>query len=210
MNANRPKRAYNRRVEPAPPQSHPEVVLAVMDEAIAPSVARPDMRAEPRPAMREESSRDRAARRAAEIMGHLPDENEAVDPYDVSELQPDGYAYQWKVKTVLGQELPQRQLQQAKTGWEAVPAGRHPELMPHGWKGSAIEREGLILMERPTVIEEEMQRRERKEARDLVRGNAEKLSGVPEGQFARVDGKGRPTAKLSKTYSPVDIPSDAG
>lgn len=210
MNANRPKRAYHRRPDAVSAPSAPEVVLAVMDEAIAPSVPRPEMRADPRPAMREESSRDRAAKRAAQILGHLPDENEASDSYNVSELQPDGFTYQWKVRTVLGQELPQRQLEQAKTGWEAVPAGRHPELMPHGWTGSAIEREGLILMERPTVIEDEMKRRERKEARDLVRGNTEKLSGVPEGQFARVDAQGKPNVKLSQKYSPVDIPGDAG
>ena len=207
MNANRPKRAYHRHAPEASPVARADEAVAVMDEAVTP---RPEMRAEQRPAMREESSRDRAARRASEIEGHLPDENEAIDAFNVSALQPDGFNYQWKVRTVLGQELPQRQLEQAKYGWESVPASRHPELMPHGWKGQMIEREGLVLMERPTVIEEEMKRRERKEARDLVKGNQEKLSGVPQGQFARVDGEGRPTAKVAKAYSPVDIPSDAG
>ena len=204
MNANRPKRAYHRRApDPAPPQSAPEVVLAVMDEAIAPA-ARPEKRADPRLAMREESSRDRAARRAAEIAGHLPDENEAVDAFDVSGLQPEGFRYQWKMRTILGQEFPQRQLEQAKHGWEAVPASRHPQLMPHGWKGSDIEREGLVLMERPTVIQEEMERRERKEARDLVQGNREKLGEASPGEFARRN------VTLKNTYTPVDIPGDAG
>lgn len=202
----RPTRPYNRRA----PENTGTTLAAEIAEVAEQVIDRPEMRAEPRPAMREESSRDRAAKRAAEIMGHLPDENEASDAYNVSELQPDGFTYQWKVRTVLGQELPQRQLEQAKTGWEAVPANRHPELMPHGWTGSAIEREGLILMERPTVIEDEMKRRERKEARDLVKGNNEKLSGVPDGQFARVDGEGRPNVKLKQQYAPVDIPGDAG
>lgn len=208
MNANRPKRSYQRR---APIEARraseggiglADAAVAVMDEAVTP---RPEMRADPRPAMREESSRDRAARRAAEILGHLPDENEAHDTFDVSELQPDGFRYQWKMRTILGQEFPQRQLEQAKHGWEPVPASRHPQLMPHGWKGSDIEREGLVLMERPAVIQEEMERRERKDARDLVQGNREKLGEANAGEFSRDR-----NVTLKKSYSPVDIPGDAG
>ena len=80
MNANRPKRAYHRHAPEASPVARADEAVAVMDEAVTP---RPEMRAEQRPAMREESSRDRAARRASEILGHMPDDNDAAEKFRV-------------------------------------------------------------------------------------------------------------------------------
>jgi hypothetical protein len=218
MNANRPKRAYHRRApEPAPPQSAPDVVLAVMDaahEALEapgplPGAPRPEMRADPRPAMREESSRERAARRAAEIMGNLPDSEDA-DKFNVASLQPDDFTYEWKMRTVTGKEFPQQQIELAKYGWEAVPASRHPELMPRGWTGQTIEQEGLVLMERPKVITDKIKARDRANALAPIQNMKEKLAGVAPGQFARVDAHGNTNVKVAKAYTPVDIPGDAG
>lgn len=204
----RPTRAYNRRtpLESTISAVEPEEAVALMDEG----VHRPEMRAEPRPAMREESSRDRAARRAAEIMGHMPDDNDGVDKFRIDPADvPEGFTYEWKRHTTLGAEDPSYQVSLAQFGWEAVPLDRHPEFMPSGWKGP-IEREGMRLMERPAAITEKVRQRDLRNAMAPVQGMKEKLSGAPQGQFARVDGNGNPTAKVAKAFSPVSIPGDAG
>jgi hypothetical protein len=208
MNANRPKRAYHRHAPEASPVARADEAVAVMDEAVTP---RPEMRAEQRPAMREESSRDRAARRASEILGHMPDDNDAADKFRVDPVDvPDGFTYEWKRHTTLGAQDPSYQVSLSQYGWEPVPVSRHPQFMPSGWKGQMIEREGMVLYERPAAITEKIRERDRREAMAPIQGMKEKLSGVPQGQFARVDGEGRPTAKVAKAYSPVDIPGDAG
>src|SRR5215469_4695105 len=83
---------------------------------------------------REESPRERAARRAAEIMGHLDaslDEGQdelALDGITI----PDGWSYEWKRQTVYGKSDPAYDTRLARTGWEPVPSERHPQMMPKG------------------------------------------------------------------------------
>jgi hypothetical protein len=96
-------------------------------------------RAEMRSDMREEDPRSRASRRAQELRDHLGGMEEGEDRFRVDAADiPDGWAYEWKRRTVFGKEDPAYQVQVARTGWEPVPASRHPNMMPTGW----------ILMER--------------------------------------------------------------
>ena len=73
------------------------------------------------------------------------------DPFDFKARgikAPDGWTYEWKVKTIYNWDHIQHQVNLARNGWEAVPAERHDGLyMPKGHQGP-IEYGGQILMER--------------------------------------------------------------
>jgi len=168
---------------------------------------RPDQRPE---GAHEESSRERAARRAAEIMGHLEGAlDEGTDELDLSGVQvPDGWTYEWKRKTVYGKEDPSYDTKLARTGWEAVPANRHPSMMPKGHRGE-ITREGLVLMERPKVITDRVKQIMYDRARGAVRLKEQQLNEGPPGTFERVDERGRPMVKVKTSHSPVVLPEVA-
>jgi len=176
---------------------------AVADEA---PISRPEMRAP----LREEDPRTRAARRAAEIMEHLGgDMDDGTDEFYVSPNDiPTGWSYEWKTKSVLGLENPAEMVQLARTGWEAVPAARHPAYMPAGSKDATIERKGMILMERPMEITEQARQIELRKARNQVRQKEAQLSAAPEGQFGRQKSDGSGLVKISKSYEPISIPSE--
>lgn len=164
---------------------------------------RPNMR-EP---MREESSAARAARRALELEGvGVGDESTEQDKYHIdASVIPDGWAYQWKMQSVLGKEDPGYQTNIERGGWEAVPASRHPEMMPLGGNYKTIDRDGMRLYERPQSIDDKVRARNDKAARDQVRQKEVQLGAAPDGQFGR-DNKGSPLVKVGKSYEAVPIP----
>jgi hypothetical protein len=166
-----------------------------------------DARADSRPDMRADDPRARAEQRAAELRGHLGDMDEGtddfyIDPKDV----PDGWSYEWKRHTTLGQEDPAYQVQIARRGWTAVPADRHPSYMPDNGRFKTIDRKGMVLMERPQSISDEARDIELRKARNQVRQKEAQLNSVPEGQFERDDPRVR--ANVKKSYTPVEIPKD--
>jgi hypothetical protein len=114
---------------------------------------------------------------------------------------PDGWDYQWKLKSVLNQDDIDRIRQNELNGWEEVPLDRHPELMPRGWKGNTIEVGGLVLMERPKVFTDEARAEERRAAREAV---VTKEAQMREG---RANDLGRREVnRFSKTRGPIDVP----
>jgi hypothetical protein len=178
-------------------------------EALAAAVngesTRPDMRGGDAP--HELSSRERAEQRAAEIMGHLEgalDEGNdelALDQIDI----PEGWTYEWKRQTVYGRSDPAYDTRLARTGWEAVPADRHPSMMPKGHRGE-ITRDGLVLMERPKAITDRVRKIMYERARGAVRMKEQQLTEAPQGTFERVDERGRSMARIKTSHSPVAIP----
>jgi hypothetical protein len=177
-------------------------IEALAAEMVEP--ARPPLRPE---GAHEESSRDRAARRAAEIIGHLEgalDEGQDELALDTIAV-PDGWTYEWKRQTVFGKSDPAYDTKLARTGWEPVPADRHPAMMPKGTRGQ-ITRDGLVLMERPKVITDRVKQIMYERARGAVRLKEQQLNESPQGTFERVDERGRPTARVRTTHSPVEIP----
>jgi hypothetical protein len=160
------------------------------------------------PAAREESPRDRAARRAAELRGHLGDMNQGTDDFFVPpEYIPDGWSYEWKRKTNVGMEDPAYQVALARMGWEPVPAARHPSMMPDGNKYLTIERKGMILMERPLEITEESRQIDRNNARNQIRQKEAQLSSAPDGGLGHRD-HAQVKPKISKSYEAIPIPKD--
>jgi hypothetical protein len=171
--------------------------------AEAPQNAPP--RAEMRPPMREEDPRARAARRAQELRDHRGSLDDGTDDFYVDpSAVPPGWDYEWKRKTVMGAEDPAYQVALMRAGWEPVPASRHPEMMPDRGHFATIERKGMILMERPKEITDEMRELELRKARQQVRQKEQQLNSAPEGQFGRDHAQVRP--KINKSYEAIPIP----
>ena len=201
--------APRRRRQPQPIDI-PEMEAPSPVEAQAPVEAPPEesSRRNMRPAMREEDPRVRAARRAAEVRNNIGTMDEGPDKFFIDQSKvPAGWSYEWKRKTVLGQEDPSYMVQLERMGWEPVPASRHPSYMPDGGRYNTIERDGMILMERPAELTEEARKVELKRARNQVRQKEAQLNSSPDGQFGR-DNKGSPMAKISKSYESIPIPEE--
>lgn len=158
-----------------------------------------------RPAMREEDPRAAAAKRAAELRGHLGDVVEGQDDFYVPMDEiPDGWTYEWKRHTTYGQEDPAYQIQLARSGWEAVPASRHPWMMPHNTSSQTILRKGMILMQCPTEIVVERQQAGLRKARLQVRHKEAQIAGTPDGTMTRDDARVRP--QIKKSYEAMPVP----
>lgn len=178
-------------------------VAEVEEIVVETPIERPSMRAE----MREESPAERAKRRAAEIRGHLNGIDEGTDEFYIDpSMIPDGWAYEWKRRLLLGAEDPSHNVALYRMGWEPVPVSRHPEMMPRDWAGQTIERKGMILMERPLELVEEARQIERRKAVNQVRDKEAQIAGTPDGTLTRDHAQARPSIK--KGYEPIPIPKD--
>lgn len=169
---------------------------------------RPSMR--PETPVVEESPRERAARRAAELREHRNgDLDDGTDEFYIEPgVIPDGWTYEWKVRTILGAEDPAHQVKLARDGWESVPLSRHPEMMPAGYKGgNEITRKGMVLMERPSEITSEVRAMELRRARLQVKAKEEQLSASRPGEFERSN-KGDDLVKVRKSYEAMPIPEE--
>jgi hypothetical protein len=177
-------------------------VIAEKVAAAAPTLERASMR----PELREEDPRARAAARAAKIRGDNGGMDEGTDEFYIpKDIIPDGWTYEWKRHTIWNQEDPAYAVQLAREGWEPVPAKRHPQMMPSSWEKGTIERKGMLLMERPSEISEEVRRIDLRKAREQVRIKEAQLAGTPEGTMSRDHDRVKPSIK--KSYD-MPIPED--
>jgi hypothetical protein len=148
------------------------------------------------------SSLARAEARLREIRDNLPEGGALRDKFWAPQA-PVGWTYEWKVRTVMNEEMSSYIVELARNGWEAVPLSRHPEMMPQGWKGETIEVEGLVLMERPSVLTEEDRAIEARNAREAVLTKENQL------RSGRGDDLGRREVhRFSKSRGPIDVPSN--
>ena len=161
---------------------------------------RQPMRAE----MREPDPRSAAAKRAQEILENIGQADEGQDDFRTPKA-PDGWTYEWRRNTLFNQEDPAYMTSLLRTGWEAVPAKRHPEMMPIGAMKS-IERKGMILMERPAEVTRKFEEADRRRARLQMRAKEEQLGSAPQGQFGRDHAQAAP--KINKSYEPLPVPKD--
>ena len=214
MAATRVKRPYKRRepeavkVAPKPAMQAAEPSIQEIP-AVGPQIAQEPVRAPMRAEMREDP-RARAARKAAEIRDHLGGHmDDGTDKYYIDErLIPPGWSYEWKRKSVMNQEDPAYAVNLARHGWDPVPADRHPDYMPAGHKGQTIERDGLILMERPKEITDEVVLGDKKKAAMQMRQKLDSTMNQPSGpnQFERQTRDGERLSKINRTFEHIPIP----
>jgi len=97
-----------------------------------------------------------------------------------------------------------------RAGWEEVPVdfdADHRSMMPANWNGNTIERDGQILMMRPSVITDEMRSIERRRAREQIQSKERQLNEAPPGQFERAH-QNQPMSKVRKGYEAIPVPKE--
>ena len=157
-----------------------------------------------KPAPKEASadSRARAEARVRQLRGNPELSGLDRDKY-WAPPPPDGWDYQWRLKSVMGRDEIDQIRQDELNGWEAVPLSRHPDLMPKGWQGSTIEVGGLVLMERPLVFTQEARAEEKRAAREAVVTKEQQMKS------GRGDDLGpRRVNAFRKSHEAIDVPSE--
>ena len=144
----------------------------------------------------------RAEARLREIRESMPEGGETRDKFWAPK-PPDGWDYQWKRYLLMGEEQHIYQVELRRNCWEPVPLSRYPEMMPPGWSGETIEREGQILMERPMVLTQEARAREKGDAREAVLTKEAQLRSGKDGDLGH-----REVHRFSKSREAMPIPSD--
>lgn len=172
----------------------------------------PPPRDDQRGELRAETSRERAEREGREILERTAGQD--TDFHDDFQLprgiEPDGWEYQWKTRTVLGAENPGEMVALEMAGWRAVPAARHPELMPTRGHFELIERGGQILMECPRIVTDAQRIREKRKAMERLEINRQRLGAPAAGTtFQRNDGaRLGADPKINHTYEPIAVPKE--
>lgn len=201
METRRRRRTRSRGAETTVTEAPAEPVMQTV-VAKTPTIERAPMRTTQR-----EDDLARAAARAAEILDDDSMLTTGEDKFYVDpSVIPDGWVYQWKRNTVYNKEDPQYRTLIDRGGWTNVPTERHPELMPPGSPDKFIHLDGLMLMERPKVVDDKVRARDQMAARNQVRAKEEQLSSAPAGTFERGTHPGAPV-QVKKGYSPVEIPT---
>lgn len=94
---------------------------------------------------------------------------------DVSKI-PEGMGYEWKRRTIVGMEDTEGLINCEANGWTAVPPERHPELTgSRASNARTIERGGLVLMERPKQITEQVIDMQEFDARNAIANQMRRL-----------------------------------
>jgi hypothetical protein len=137
----------------------------------------PGVKNKPKPSSGEEVAPKKAKAVRIDPARQAAVEEESDMLYVPPEIIPDGMRYNWKTLSVYGQQQSRRFGRFQTTGWEPVPASRHPGLFtPLGYEGF-IEYDGLVLMEKPEHMCLQTEAREFEKARGQVRTKEQQLRG---------------------------------
>jgi hypothetical protein len=158
---------------------------------------------------KELTPRELAAIRAKEIRdNNKGDMGEEVDEFFIdADLIPDGWSYEWKRHQLMGMDMDSHFIRLSQMGWEAVPTKRHPQLMPLGTDKKFIVRKGMMLMERPQELTDEVRAIEKQKARERVMTREQQLASVEPGHFERTN-KDSSMIKVKRSYAPMEIPDE--
>lgn len=156
-----------------------------------PVTARGRYRANPRPPVDEPEGLIRAPereeiRKPVVAHGRTRRRKSSIDRFNVpADAVPEGMTYQWCRKSIWGQPDISHMVGLQENGWTPVPADRHSGLfMPNGHVGD-IERDGLVLMERPVELTAEARAEDKAAADALTRMQDEQLGRAIPQQFER-------------------------
>jgi hypothetical protein len=147
----------------------------------------------------------RARARMAEIRavhGDLTFSEDFVDKWYAP--PPDGWTYEWKTHSVWNKEYPQYISALQRTGWAPVPADRVRELLYPEYEAESTILDGMILMERPKELTDQVRQREYRRAVETVRSSERKLAEAPAGTAPR-NAHAETTPRVSGHVGPVSI-----
>lgn len=130
------------------------------------------------------------------------DEKFYIDP----KIIPDKVSYEWKRVSCYGQPDHSHQIEVRENHWRPVPAERHPHLMPSNVTSGSIERDGLILMERPLYLTEDARREDFAKAVGPIDRLQNEYSKTPAGTMTRDHPSVRRNTKINKSIEPGTIP----
>jgi len=156
-----------------------------------------------RPSVRPDDSRTAAAKRAQELRERRESRVVQDDEFAVAHLEPEGWKYQFNVWSVYNKREDSSYRAALDRGWQLVPRLRHPEEAASDSTDEWIFRKGMVLMEIPREIWDDMQKDEIKAARDQIRWKEQSLAGTPDGTMTRDHAQARP--KISKSYEAIPI-----
>lgn len=103
-------------------------------------------------------------------------------------LKRDGYAYEWKSKSVAGQPEAMHISDLKENHWREVPADRVP--------GATVEQKGLVLMERPAYLNQDAIEEDYGIAMDQVHSVTDRLSNAKPNTLSR---DGRRVVQVNRT-----------
>ena len=104
-------------------------------------------------------------------------DEDMFDLHGMGVFPPQGWTYEWKVKTIKNWEWTEHQVQLYQNGWTPVPASRHDgRIMPPGHTGS-IERGGQVLMERDARLTAQARAIEKRQADTPVK-ESRQMAGI--------------------------------
>lgn len=201
----RPGRAASpRAVRAAPEPTQEDEHESHPVDNIVRRVGRPDtariQRAEPREEIRTEERSTAPGQR----MQRSRRRTEDVFRID-RKIIPQGMSYEWKRVAVKGRAESSHQVNLRENGWTPVPTSRHPELMPDGHTGP-IQKDEMLLMERPSYLTEEARQEDYELARDQVRIKEAAIRDTPAGTFSRDHPSAQRNTGIRKSYEPMSIP----
>lgn len=160
-----------------------------------------------REALREEPSVRETAVRAPEGERLQRRRTRTENPFDIQpNMVPEGMTYEWKRKYIFNKPDVQHMVAMQDNHWQPVPASRHPYMMPADQQSGCIERDGLVLMERPAYLTAEARQEDYDEARLAVQIKEQQLSNTPSGHLTRKHGSAG--AKISHDYAPLVVPKE--
>lgn len=120
-----------------------------------------------------------------------------IPPDLLKRVRSEGYSWEWKEETVLGQKRSGVAAIQAQVGWEPVMHESYPGVFAPQFDADGqpvkgpVRRDGLMLMERPLALTEEAMRDEKRKADEKV--------GRAKHQYSKIDTGGAPTAEFDAT-----------
>jgi hypothetical protein len=126
-----------------------------------------------------------------------------IDRFHIPEhLMKPGWSYEWKRKTTYGMPDTAYDMSLLMNHWKPVQATDMPGLMPEGYSG-AVERDGMILMSRPSYLTEEARLEDRYLAMGQIQDKKAALGQVGPNEFER------DLHEIKRQFAPApDIPND--
>lgn len=100
---------------------------------------------------------------------------------------PDGWSYEWKRELMPASSSVDMAHQMAiqENGWTPVPADRHRGMFMEANYSGPIRREGMMLMERPSILTREARQEEYDKARTQISNQQEQLGFTKNTPYAR-------------------------